>query len=46
MKLQRQPNGQYQVTMPKDLVIAFGWDKGTELTFKVLGKDELSIKKK
>lgn len=45
MKLQQVKN-QYSVTLPRDLCLALGWDKGTELLFKVLSKDELSIKKK
>lgn len=44
MKLQ-QRNGQYTLTLPKDLVIGFGWAKGTELAFQIIGKEELKIKK-
>tara|TARA_Y100000310_G_C20613854_1_gene779512 strand:+ start:862 stop:1005 length:144 start_codon:yes stop_codon:yes gene_type:complete len=46
MKLQQQKNGQFSITMPKDLVIAFGWNKGTELEFKILGQQELKLTKK
>ncbi len=46
MKLQKQKNGQYTLTIPKDLVTAFGWDKGTELEFRVMGKEELKVFKK
>jgi|TARA_R100000501_G_C2529235_1_gene52907 hypothetical protein len=43
MKLQQQKNGQYTITLPKDLVIGFGWSKGTELDFKILGDVMLQI---
>ena len=46
MKLQQQKNGQYSITMPRDLVTAFGWTKGTELEFKILGEQELKLSKK
>tara|TARA_Y100000310_G_scaffold189996_1_gene189967 strand:- start:37 stop:180 length:144 start_codon:yes stop_codon:yes gene_type:complete len=46
MKLQQQKNGQYTITMPKDLIIGFGWDKGTELEFRILGQQELKVSKK
>lgn len=46
MKLQQQKNGQYSITMPQDLVKAFGWVKGTELEFKILGQQELKLSKK
>tara|TARA_Y100000310_G_C19967051_1_gene483796 strand:+ start:308 stop:475 length:168 start_codon:yes stop_codon:yes gene_type:complete len=46
MRLQQQKNGQYTITLPKDLVIGFGWSKGTELDFKILGQHELKVRKK
>ena len=46
MKLQQQKNGQYTITVPQDLVKGFGWQKHTELEFKILGQQELKISKK
>lgn len=45
MKLQQQKNGQYTLTIPKDLVKGFGWSKGDKLEFKILGPGELKIKR-
>ena len=45
MRLQQQKNGQYTITLPKDLVIGFGWSKGTELEFKIAGQQELRLRK-
>ena len=45
MKLQKQKN-QFTITMPRDLVKAFGWDKGTELEFRIIGQQELKVFKK
>ena len=45
MKLQQQKN-QYTLTIPKNYVTGFGWHKHIELTFEIIGKGELKIKKK
>lgn len=45
MKLQKVKN-QFSITLPRDLVLAFGWEKGTELEFRVLGEQELKVFKK
>ena len=45
MKLQQQKNKQYTITIPQDLVKAFGWEKGTLLEFKIIGQQELKLKK-
>jgi len=42
MKLQKK-NNQHFLTVPLALIQAMGWDKGTELTFKVAGKDRLEL---
>ena len=34
MKLQNN-NGQFRLTIPKDLVLAKGWDQGTELVIAI-----------
>jgi len=44
MKLQQVKN-QFGVTLPRDLVLAFGWEKGTQLKFRVLAKDKLELSK-
>jgi|TARA_R100000501_G_C2604846_1_gene100970 bifunctional DNA-binding transcriptional regulator/antitoxin component of YhaV-PrlF toxin-antitoxin module len=43
MKLQQQNENQYTITIPKELVKGFGWQKGTDLEFKILGQQELKI---
>ena len=42
MKLQKKGN-QHFLTVPLALIHAMGWEKGTELTFKILGKDKLEL---
>ena len=44
MKLQKK-NNQYFLTVPLALIQAMSWDKGTDLTFKVAGKDRLELVK-
>ena len=34
VKIQRLPNGQLVLTLPKQLAQYKGWDKGTEVVFK------------
>lgn len=46
MKLQQQKNGQYQVTLPQDIVKGFGWEKGAELEIRITGAGMLQLKKK
>ena len=46
MKIQKQKNGQFTTTIPKDLVVGFGWDKGTELDFRIIGEQEFKVSKK
>ena len=41
MKIQKTKAGQFFITLPKQLVLAKGWDKGTELKFKVSDKGDL-----
>ena len=38
--------GQFIVTLPKDLVIAFGWKKHDELIFSLDYKNRITIRKK
>lgn len=44
MKLQRQKNNQYMITVPSVLVKALGWKKGDKLQWKVI-KNLLSLNK-
>ena len=46
MKLQQQKNKQYTITLPQELVKGFGWSKGTELEFRIIGEQELKLSKK
>ena len=46
MKLQQQPNGQYTVTVPKDIVIGFAWQKHDVLEFRIIGEGQLKISRK
>lgn len=49
MKLQmteaKGRSNQFFFYMPKRVVEAMGWEKGTPLTVKVLGKGELKVEK-
>jgi len=42
MKLQNN-NGQFRLTIPKDLVLAKGWDQGTELVIAIDATGNLLI---
>jgi len=46
IKLQQQPNGQFIVTLPKDIVMGFGWKKHEVLDFKIIGAGELKVFKR
>ena len=46
MKLQQQKNGQFQITLPQDIIKGFDWKKGEELDFKIVGAGVLQLKKK
>lgn len=43
MKLQNN-QGQYRLTLPKDIIKAKGWDQGTELIITLTSEGELLIK--
>jgi antitoxin component of MazEF toxin-antitoxin module len=43
VKLQKDGNGRFHVTVPKNLVTGFGWSKGDEISFEILGKGELKL---
>ena len=45
MKLQKLKN-YYHVQMPKRIIEAMQWEKGSDLEVIIKGKDELLIKKK
>lgn len=47
VKIQKLPNGQLVITVPKRLAELKGWDKGTNLVFKENTKDSfiLALKK-
>ena len=38
MKLQKTKQDQYIVTLPKQIIIALGWEKGIKLGFKLENK--------
>ena len=44
MKLQQMKNGQYMMTIPRELVRAKGWVKGTELNIKIDMNGDYKIK--
>lgn len=46
MKIQQQKNGQYTITLPKDIVLGFGWKKGTDIEYRIIGKEELKLFRK
>lgn len=35
MKLQETKNNQFMITLPKQIVIALGWEKGINLNYKL-----------
>ena len=45
MRVQRTPNDQYIITIPKAFAEAFGFKKGTVLEFRINEKGELVLKK-
>lgn len=46
VKLQKASGDQHMVTIPKELRLAMGWEKGDELEFKVKDSDTLEVTKK
>lgn len=46
VKLQEISDAQHMVTVPVELRKAMGWDKGTELTFRVVDDTTLELKEK
>jgi len=44
--LQQTKNGQYVLTLPRNLVSALGWTKGQDLKISVAGKDRLELNAK
>ena len=46
MKLQKTNKGQYYLTLPKAMVEAKGWDKGTELKIEIGKRGEFILKEK
>ena len=46
VKIQKLPNGQYVITLPKQLVMLKEWAKGTEIVFKEHTKNSFVIEKK
>jgi bifunctional DNA-binding transcriptional regulator/antitoxin component of YhaV-PrlF toxin-antitoxin module len=45
VKLQKDGNGRYHITVPKNLIDGFGWDKGDEICFEILSCESLKIEK-
>ncbi len=45
-KVQKLPNGQLVLTLPKQLAEYKGWDKGTELIFKDHSPDSFVLESK
>ncbi|MFH1849446.1 MAG: hypothetical protein ABH879_04640 [archaeon] len=43
VKIQKLPNGQLVITVPKQLAILKGWDKGTIVVFKDHSKKSFII---
>ncbi len=45
VKLQKDGNGRYHITLPKNFIDGFGWDKGDEIDFEILDRDVLKIER-
>ncbi|MFB6244845.1 MAG: AbrB/MazE/SpoVT family DNA-binding domain-containing protein [Candidatus Nanohaloarchaea archaeon] len=43
VKLQKDGNGRYHITLPKQFIDGFGWEKGDEICFEILGKGTLKV---
>ncbi|WEL19488.1 AbrB/MazE/SpoVT family DNA-binding domain-containing protein [Candidatus Nanohalococcus occultus] len=43
VRLQKDGNGRYHITVPKRLVECFGWHKGDEIDFEILGSNQLKV---
>jgi len=46
VKLQFDINKQYKITLPKALVEAIGWDRGTEISVKLDSQGNIILTKK
>lgn len=46
VKIQRLPNGQLVITLPKKIAELLGWERGIELVFKLHDRDSLILEKK
>lgn len=44
-KLQQTKNGQYTVTIPRNIAVALGWQKGEELKLSFSRKGALELSK-
>ncbi len=45
VKLQKDGNGRYHITLPKKLIEGFGWEKGDEIDFEIAGREKLEIER-
>lgn len=43
MKVQKKPNGQFVLTIPKNLANAKGWEGGQEVEWKINNEGNLEI---
>ena len=43
VKLQYDSNGQFKITLPKQLLVAMGWEKGDSIRIAIDGTDRLLI---
>lgn len=46
VKIQRLPNGQLVITIPKKLAELLDWDKGDDIIFKINTKESFILEKK
>ena len=44
VKIQKLPNGQLVITIPKQIALLKGWGKGTKIIFQDQDKDSIIIK--
>ncbi|MFB6208270.1 MAG: AbrB/MazE/SpoVT family DNA-binding domain-containing protein [Candidatus Nanohaloarchaea archaeon] len=43
VRLQKDGNGRYHITLPKKFIEGFRWEKGDEINFEITGSDTLKI---
>ena len=46
VKIQQLPTGQYNITLPRNIVESMSWGKGDRVEILMAGKDKLELKRR